>query len=278
MAQRSWTLLTCGAYHARDSTLAVPMSVPAPPDPATFGLTIGQVMVFRDEPRGIPFLTRAIFTVLAIELFLWVGPHIRTSTDLFPVVAFGSVGLGLVSMFLAHYINLPVRRHQDSARRRSEAYSRFQQYEAAVERHSARVADIERWDRDARAEAERRSWLKEETWRRLSGWEFETRLANHFGTFGWTAHATRGSGDEGVDIVLVSSRRRVIVQCKAHAKTVAPAPVRELLGALHHHKADEAWLVCLTGFSPGAQAFAQGKPIRLLTVREILKDPSSVYP
>jgi hypothetical protein len=56
----------------------------------------------------------------------------------------------------------------------------------------------------------------------------------------------------------------------AHRKYIPPGTVRELYGTLVHNGADEAWLVATYGSDSGAHQFAQGKPIRLLTISDIL--------
>ena len=78
-----------------------------------------------------------------------------------------------------------------------------------------------------------------------------------------------------LDIILAEEGRTIIVQCKAFKNYVSPGYVRELFGTLIHEGADEAWLVTTSGFYSGAKAFAQGKPIRLLTIDELTDEPPS---
>jgi restriction system protein len=66
----------------------------------------------------------------------------------------------------------------------------------------------------------------------LGRWEFERALCELLNEHGWNAVVTKGSGDEGVDIVLKTSARTVLVQCKAHDKKIGPAPIRELYGTV----------------------------------------------
>ena len=71
--------------------------------------------------------------------------------------------------------------------------------------------------------------------------------------------------------MLVRGTKRIIVQCKAHKGYISPGVVRDLYGTMIHHQADEAWLVSTRGFFTGSRAFAEGKPIRLLTIEDILE-------
>lgn len=107
-------------------------------------------------------------------------------------------------------------------------------------------------------------------WRTLSGTEFEHNLAKLMVSAGFSVKHVGGRGDEGADLMASLRGVSAVVQCKAYAKQVGPGPVRDLLGALLHHRAKEAWLVSLVGFSDAAIRFAAGKPIRLLPIEALL--------
>lgn len=94
---------------------------------------------------------------------------------------------------------------------------------------------------------------------------FERFVAESFRRRGWTASLTKGSGDEGVDIILRKPGRRAVVQCKRWKGTVGQRQVRELLGSMVHASADEAFLVTTGSYSQQARSFAQGKNITLLS-------------
>jgi restriction system protein len=92
----------------------------------------------------------------------------------------------------------------------------------------------------------------------------------HLTKLGFIVTHVGGAGDAGADLVINAASGKVIVQCKAHSHAIGPAPVRDLFGSLQHHSAAAGWIVCLDGYSKAAKAFAKGKPIRLLTLAEIL--------
>jgi len=81
---------------------------------------------------------------------------------------------------------------------------------------------------------------------------------------------TSTSGDEGVDIWLYTERGREIVQCKAHRTPVGPAVVRELYGTMEHFKAPAGTLASTSGFTKGVITYAQGKPIKLVGLADII--------
>jgi restriction system protein len=100
---------------------------------------------------------------------------------------------------------------------------------------------------------------------------FERELVRLFKDRGYEVEWTGRSGwDGGVHILLKANGKKIIVQCNAHKDYVGLEPVRDLYGTLMDKKADEAWLITTWGFWGGAACFASGKPIRLLTIRDVL--------
>lgn len=116
-------------------------------------------------------------------------------------------------------------------------------------------------------------WVRTQTrfWQSLSGKQFEHELAALFIRTGTQAEVTRASDDKGVDIWLNRNGRKVPVQCKAHTNPVGPAIAREFFGAMQHFNADEGILASLSGFTRGVHEYVSGKPIRLLTLSDILQ-------
>lgn len=108
---------------------------------------------------------------------------------------------------------------------------------------------------------------QEQYWLGLRGISFERELGSLYQRLGYNVKYTSTSGDEGIDLVIDSS---TIVQCKGHKTPVGPAIVRELYGTLTASGASNAILACPAGFTRGAQAFAAGKPIELLSATAIV--------
>lgn len=112
---------------------------------------------------------------------------------------------------------------------------------------------------------------QKEHWTNLSGHEFEHELASVFRALGYNSTVTKGSGDEGIDIILAKNGVRTIVQCKQHNQPVGPSTVRELYGTLSASNCKNAILACTGGFTKGVYQFARGKPIELLDLDGILE-------
>ncbi|MFC3101683.1 restriction endonuclease [Alteraurantiacibacter lauratis] len=67
-------------------------------------------------------------------------------------------------------------------------------------------------------------------------------------------------------------RSQAIVQCKAFARPIGPAVVRELFGTLAHHDgATIAYLATTNGVTQGARDWCKGKPIRIVTPDHLIR-------
>jgi hypothetical protein len=155
----------------------------------------------------------------------------------------------------------------------NSAYQKYIRYQTALRNYEKALTDYHRLTAErASSEQQRQRQAEQDAWLAWDGWVFERQLAELLRQEGWISTATRGSGDEGVDLILTAGQVKVVVQCKAHSKPIGPGPVRELFGTLVHQGATEAWLVSTAGFSSAARAWAAGKNIRLLTISEILRD------
>jgi hypothetical protein len=104
-----------------------------------------------------------------------------------------------------------------------------------------------------------------------TGREFEMLVATVFRKWGYEAREVGGANDGGVDLVVARGSERGVVQCKAHAKPVGPAVVRELFGALQHSNANHAYLATLYGVTASASDWIIGKPITVLTTEDLLR-------
>lgn len=109
------------------------------------------------------------------------------------------------------------------------------------------------------------------TYQRASGPEFEQLVARAMRASGWDVTIMGGANDGGIDLECVRGSVRAIVQCKAHAKKISPAVVRELYGTLTSHPASLAILASTQGPSDNARLWAEGKPIRFITIDDLVE-------
>lgn len=143
-----------------------------------------------------------------------------------------------------------------------------------VEYQKARKAFLEQW-----YEERNRLRLQEEWWENLTGQDFEIEVEKLLRSRGYQVEHCGGPSDGGVDLMIFDNgeyaKNPILVQCKAHGKPIGPAPIRELLGTITDRQSKLAWIISVNGFSESARSFASGKPINLLTLRELLKLPQS---
>ena len=101
--------------------------------------------------------------------------------------------------------------------------------------------------------------------------ELERAVANLYAKLGYESSVTRGSGDQGIDIILKKNGRTIVVQCKAHKKPVGPHVIRDLYGTFIKSNADEAFLVSLAGCTSGVIEYVKGLPIKLVCIEDIIE-------
>jgi restriction system protein len=92
---------------------------------------------------------------------------------------------------------------------------------------------------------------------------FERSVADCFSQFGWEARLTQLSGDQGVDVIAEKGSRRVVVQCKLHAKPIGNGAVQEVIAAREFDGATEAMVVASSEFTRSAQQLANSAGVLL---------------
>jgi hypothetical protein len=117
---------------------------------------------------------------------------------------------------------------------------------------------------------------QKEYWKSLRGVEFEKALANLYRSLRYSVQETKRSHDEGIDLFLQKDGKRIIVQCKGHEKPIGRGVINALYGVLMHDGSDSAVLACPAGFTNGVREFADGKPIELIALKEIIEMAESV--
>lgn len=99
--------------------------------------------------------------------------------------------------------------------------------------------------------------------------EFEGLCASVFTRNGWTASTTKGSGDQGADVVAERLGTIVVLQCKLYSGTVGNKAVQEALAARHYYSAQHAAVVCKSDFSRSARTLAQAAGVEIMVFAEL---------
>ncbi|WP_370414052.1 restriction endonuclease [Streptomyces fradiae] len=104
---------------------------------------------------------------------------------------------------------------------------------------------------------------------------FEGLVAELFRARGLQAVTTQRSNDGGVDVEALDpdpiSGGSIIVQVKRYRNTVPPSAVRDLFGTVQSAGANKGVLVTTSKFGPGSYAFANGKPLTLISGSELVE-------
>jgi len=94
--------------------------------------------------------------------------------------------------------------------------------------------------------------------------DFEQMVADALGDLGWETRLTKGSGDQGVDVIAEMREKRVVVQCKRYASSIGNAAVQEAYAGKSFENADYAIVVSNAKFTPGARQLADTTGVILL--------------
>ncbi|WP_030204423.1 restriction endonuclease [Streptomyces sp. NRRL S-87] len=105
--------------------------------------------------------------------------------------------------------------------------------------------------------------------------EFEHLVAALFRAMGMEAVTTQRSNDGGVDVEAVDPAPirggRIVVQVKRYRNTVNPSAVRDLYGTVQSCGANKGVLVTTSRFGPSSHAFAEGKPLELVSGADLVE-------
>ena len=99
--------------------------------------------------------------------------------------------------------------------------------------------------------------------------EFELFCAQVLGENGWDARVTKGSRDQGVDVIAVKDGLRVVVQCKLYTGPVGNKAVQEVSAGRAHEKAHFGVVVSNSRYTASAEALAKTNRILLLHYRDL---------
>jgi len=98
--------------------------------------------------------------------------------------------------------------------------------------------------------------------------EFESFVQNLFTKMGYETDQFRSSGDGGVDCMAYKrdpvAPMKIAVQAKLYTRTVKPGHVRELYGTMLDEGATLGIMITTSGYGPGSEDFANGKPLHLI--------------
>lgn len=103
----------------------------------------------------------------------------------------------------------------------------------------------------------------------FDGHEFERWVADALTAFGWKAEVTRGSGDQGLDVIAEKAGKRVGLQCKLYGSPVGNKAVQEAHAGKVYYGVDAVGVLTNAGFTPSASALALVTGVKLFSHHDI---------
>lgn len=94
--------------------------------------------------------------------------------------------------------------------------------------------------------------------------QFEQWCAKTLNAKGWKAVTTKGSGDQGADVLADKDGIRIVLQCKHYNGTVGNKAVQEAYSAQRHYATNASAVVTNAEFSPAARELAGTTGVLLL--------------
>ena len=101
------------------------------------------------------------------------------------------------------------------------------------------------------------------------GLAFESWVAQQLNRFGWKTRVTRGSGDQGVDVVALKGKAKVGVQCKRYTQNVSNSAVQQAHAARTHFRLTHAVVVSTSGYTESAKALGRTTNVLLITTYDL---------
>ena len=105
----------------------------------------------------------------------------------------------------------------------------------------------------------------------MSPYEYEEYCAEILSKNGWTARATKKSGDQGADVYAERDGISIVIQCKLTNTPVGNKAVQEIISGQKYMSADYAAVVSPAPYTPGARDLAKTARVLLLD-HDDLKD------
>jgi restriction system protein len=105
----------------------------------------------------------------------------------------------------------------------------------------------------------------------MSPQQFERWCADLLARHGWTANTTKGSGDQGADVVAEKQGFRVVLQCKLYSGTVGNKAVQEAFAAQRHYAAGASAVITNAEFTSGARDLANTTGVLVLHYSELTR-------
>lgn len=103
----------------------------------------------------------------------------------------------------------------------------------------------------------------------LSPIDFERKCLNILEGIGWTGRLTKGSGDNGIDIIAEKNSLKAVFQCKLYNSPVGIKAVQEIFAGKRYERADIAAVVTNLRYTDSAIKMAKICNVMLLHIYDV---------
>lgn len=110
----------------------------------------------------------------------------------------------------------------------------------------------------------------------MDGHEFERFVAKLFVRMGYSATVTKGSGDQGVDVIVEKNGRKYGIQAKCLSNSVNNKAIQEVVAGISHYRLDKAIVVTNRYFNSSATELALSNNV-VLWDRDVLREKIEAY-
>tara|TARA_B100000446_G_scaffold184352_1_gene206263 strand:- start:120846 stop:122183 length:1338 start_codon:yes stop_codon:yes gene_type:complete len=94
-------------------------------------------------------------------------------------------------------------------------------------------------------------------------YEYERQVAESMNALGWSARATSGSGDQGVDVIAQYNDIKLVIQCKLYSQPVGNKAVQEIHAGMGYENAIHAAVITNTSYTKSAKQLARSLGVLL---------------
>lgn len=105
----------------------------------------------------------------------------------------------------------------------------------------------------------------------MNGQEFESFIALMFLKMGYKTTITKGSGDQGIDVIAEKNNLKIGIQAKCYSGSVSNSAIQEVAAGIKHYNLDKAMVVTNNYFTQSAQELANSNNV-VLWDRNMLKE------
>lgn len=103
----------------------------------------------------------------------------------------------------------------------------------------------------------------------MTGIEFEHLVSSFFKEMGYKSEVTKGSGDQGIDVIAEKNGSKIGIQVKNYSGNVSNSAIQEVVAGISHYKLNKARVVTNSYFTKSAIELANSNDV-ILWDRDVL--------